>query len=193
MDYITEKYLLYLLFLTVLSLHVCPSVRAMKCPPCDKIHCAPRSAAKLECKGGATTGVCGCCPICARVDGEKCGGYYNYLGKCDKGLYCEPLVTKHKKIRDHHKSRTPDGICKRGRWYIYLTKTTYFIKYKPHYCRIHDQLKITLVLWTFNCLKYLILNNNIILYILFYKHLGEILNFIHIMLGSKAKQGLYGL
>ena len=88
-------------------------VLGMKCPPCAKIHCQPRSAAKLDCRGGTTTGVCGCCPVCARVEGEKCGGYYNYLGKCDSGLYCEPLL-KSKKGKKR-KNKEPEGVCKKGK------------------------------------------------------------------------------
>ena len=84
----------------------------MQCPPCEKIHCNPRKAAKLECRGGVTTGVCGCCPVCARIEGERCGGYYNYLGKCDSGLYCEPVL-KHSR-RKSRKQKDLEGICKRG-------------------------------------------------------------------------------
>ena len=99
-----------LLFLCVCS-SVCASFFAMKCPPCEKIHCNPRKASKLTCRGGVTTGVCDCCPLCARVQGERCGGYYNYLGKCDKGLYCEPL--RHNKVL--RKKKDPEGRCKKGK------------------------------------------------------------------------------
>ncbi|KAL5004174.1 hypothetical protein ScPMuIL_017630 [Solemya velum] len=57
------------------------------CPPCEKIHCTTR---KLKCKGGLSTQVCGCCPACAKVEGERCGGYKDYQGKCDRGLKCVP-------------------------------------------------------------------------------------------------------
>lgn len=112
-----ETYIFNFFFCFVFLLCVCTYVRAMTCPPCDRIHCSPKSASKLECRGGTTTGVCGCCPACARVQGEQCGGYYNYLGKCDKGLYCEP-VSKKKKGRVH-KSREPEGICKKGETHFY--------------------------------------------------------------------------
>ncbi|KAL4227979.1 hypothetical protein ACF0H5_013417 [Mactra antiquata] len=92
-----------------LFVSVCPSVQGMTCPPCDRIHCSPKSKAKLDCRGGHTTGVCGCCPVCAKIEKERCGGYYNYLGKCDKGLYCES-TSKRKKGRVHN-SREPEGIC----------------------------------------------------------------------------------
>lgn len=63
-------------------------LQALHCPPCEQIHCSSRRALKLQCKGGVTTGVCGCCPVCARVEGETCGGSWDYLGKCDQGLVC---------------------------------------------------------------------------------------------------------
>ncbi|KAL8622788.1 hypothetical protein ACOMHN_026909 [Nucella lapillus] len=62
----------------------------MRCPPCRQIHCAITDPKQLDCKGGVTTGVCGCCPTCARLLGESCGGEYAYLGKCDRGLTCLP-------------------------------------------------------------------------------------------------------
>ncbi|XP_004567846.3 uncharacterized protein LOC101479022 [Maylandia zebra] len=63
-------------------------LRALQCPPCERIHCSSRRALKLQCKGGVTTGVCGCCPVCAKTEGETCGGTWDYLGKCDEGLVC---------------------------------------------------------------------------------------------------------
>ncbi|XP_028304513.1 serine protease HTRA3 [Gouania willdenowi] len=63
-------------------------LRALHCPPCERIHCSSRWALRLQCKGGVTTGVCGCCPVCARMEGETCGGAWHYLGKCDQGLVC---------------------------------------------------------------------------------------------------------
>ncbi|TNN87121.1 Venom protein 302 [Liparis tanakae] len=63
-------------------------LQALHCPPCERVHCSTRRALKLQCKGGVTTGVCGCCPVCARAEGESCGGTWDYLGKCDEGLVC---------------------------------------------------------------------------------------------------------
>ena len=28
--------------------------------------------------------------MCAKVEGEACGGKQSYHGKCDRGLYCQP-------------------------------------------------------------------------------------------------------
>ncbi|XP_060594939.1 uncharacterized protein LOC132749238, partial [Ruditapes philippinarum] len=44
---------------------------------------------------------------------ERCGGYYSYLGKCDKGLYCDPVSKRHRKKVPVHKSKEPEGICKK--------------------------------------------------------------------------------
>ncbi|KAM9753455.1 uncharacterized protein ACNS7B_006736 [Menidia menidia] len=63
-------------------------LQALHCPPCERVHCAWRRALRLQCKGGVSTGVCGCCPACARTEGEACGGAWDYLGKCDGGLLC---------------------------------------------------------------------------------------------------------
>ena len=38
--------------------------------------------------GGLVKGVCHCCYVCAKVEGEICGGPWNFVGKCDKGLTC---------------------------------------------------------------------------------------------------------
>jgi Insulin-like growth factor binding protein len=60
----------------------------LRCPPCDRIHCWPRRASRLRCPGGIVRGVCDCCPVCARIEGQSCGGRWNYLGRCDAGLHC---------------------------------------------------------------------------------------------------------
>lgn len=85
-------------------------LQALHCPPCERIHCSSRRALKLQCKGGITTGVCGCCPACARVVGETCGGTWDYLGKCDEGLVCAYQDPPTDKPEAGHK-----GICKAGK------------------------------------------------------------------------------
>ncbi|KAK2172029.1 hypothetical protein NP493_999g01002 [Ridgeia piscesae] len=66
----------------------------LQCPPCEKIHCTPRRANRLRCKGGITRGICNCCPVCAKTEAEDCGGDHDYLGKCDRGLYCRPNTNR---------------------------------------------------------------------------------------------------
>jgi HtrA serine peptidase 1 len=61
---------------------------AHSCVPCSEIKCPPLN--KLNCKGGRVKDVCGCCPACAKVLGEECGGPpWNSAGKCDSGLECK--------------------------------------------------------------------------------------------------------
>lgn len=84
-------------------------LQALHCPPCERIHCSPRRALRLQCKGGVTTGVCGCCPACAKQAGESCGGTWDYLGKCDEGLVCVYQEPTESKPETEQK-----GICKSG-------------------------------------------------------------------------------
>lgn len=84
-------------------------LQALHCPSCERVHCSSRRALKLQCKGGVTTGVCGCCPVCARTEGETCGGTWDYLGKCDEGLVCVYQDAASDKPEEERK-----GICKAG-------------------------------------------------------------------------------
>lgn len=92
-------------------------LQALHCPPCEQVHCSSRRVLKLQCKGGVTTGVCGCCPVCARVEGETCGGMWDYLGKCDKGLVCVYQDSEESQDLEHK------GICKTGK----MTDLTFLI------------------------------------------------------------------
>uniref|UniRef100_A0A3P9KRP1 Si:ch73-330k17.3 n=1 Tax=Oryzias latipes TaxID=8090 RepID=A0A3P9KRP1_ORYLA len=80
-------------------------LQALHCPPCERIHCSTRRALRLQCKGGVTTGVCGCCPVCAKTEGETCGGTWDHLGKCDEGLVCVVEV-------DEEEDVERKGTCK---------------------------------------------------------------------------------
>ncbi|KAM4618219.1 uncharacterized protein ACJ7VT_007621 [Polymixia lowei] len=83
------------------------TLQALHCPPCERIHCTPRQALKLQCRGGITTGICGCCPACARIAGETCGGTWDYLGKCDEALVCV-----YQDSSDGKPDAERGGICK---------------------------------------------------------------------------------
>ncbi|XP_037539635.1 IGFBP domain-containing protein [Nematolebias whitei] len=82
-------------------------LQTLHCPPCERVHCSSRRALRLQCKGGVTTGVCGCCPVCARTEGDTCGGTWDYLGKCDEGLVCVYQESDADKPEAERK-----GICK---------------------------------------------------------------------------------
>ncbi|KAG7314418.1 hypothetical protein KOW79_021721 [Hemibagrus wyckioides] len=53
------------------------------CEPCSSTGCP-----ELKCLGGKVLGACGCCYVCAKQLGEKCGGLYGLIGICDQGLRC---------------------------------------------------------------------------------------------------------
>lgn len=89
----------------------------LRCPPCEQIHCSPKRASKLNCRGGVTLGVCNCCPRCAKLEGEPCRGKWDYLGLCDTGLECVS-VSQFADIPGQDQSITlteeRNGICRRG-------------------------------------------------------------------------------
>lgn len=91
----------------------------LHCPPCEQIHCYKQRKRRLNCKGGYTVGVCGCCRVCAKLENEQCGGDYNYLGRCDKGLVCEALPPAEVTfMRDGVKTvyKVHKGICIKGKF-----------------------------------------------------------------------------
>ena len=59
-------------------------------------------------------GVCGCCPKCARLEGETCGGDHAYNGKCDRGLYCVPSLSHVFISRLHTLQNDRVGVCKKS-------------------------------------------------------------------------------
>ena len=73
---------------TIILIAILAITQALRCPICDSgvINCP--AIQKLKCKGGLVADVCGCCGVCAKVKGEKCGGPFNLFGKCDCGLEC---------------------------------------------------------------------------------------------------------
>uniref|UniRef100_A0A224XGG1 Putative venom gland protein n=1 Tax=Megacormus gertschi TaxID=1843536 RepID=A0A224XGG1_9SCOR len=66
------------------------SVYSLSCPCWQEIdktkYCRPRPA---SCPLGYTTDACGCCPVCYKVEGERCGGPWGVYGRCGEGLRCE--------------------------------------------------------------------------------------------------------
>lgn len=59
-------------------------VSPFTCRFCDRTDCG----APLKCKGSIGYDACGCCPQCAQLEGQKCGGDWGELGFCDPGLRC---------------------------------------------------------------------------------------------------------
>ncbi|XP_039267333.2 cysteine-rich motor neuron 1 protein-like isoform X1 [Styela clava] len=59
----------------------------LSCLPCEKAGC--KSAV---CTTKIVKDACGCCDVCSKSIGEKCGGPWNISGLCDNGLKCHRLV-----------------------------------------------------------------------------------------------------
>ena len=111
----------------------------LQCPPCDRIHCTPRRAKRLACRGGVTRGICNCCPVCAKVAGEACGGAWDYLGKCDRGLTCiargpAPELLQQVTSRSNLATKS-QGICKTGEWLNNPANTGYWTNVGSMLCR----------------------------------------------------------
>ena len=98
----------------------------LQCPPCERVHCSPRRPSRLRCRGGIVRGVCNCCPVCAKLEGDPCGGQWNYLGRCDAGLYCDTGAHGSKmsrrsedfKHRDMNSLLKTEGHCRKGTNYF---------------------------------------------------------------------------
>ena len=62
-----------------------PLVASLSCVrPCSKVRCST----PVGCRGGTVKSVCGCCTVCAKMEGERCGGQWEKEGRCDSGLKC---------------------------------------------------------------------------------------------------------
>ncbi|EZA58439.1 Venom protein [Ooceraea biroi] len=68
--------------IVVLSLAV---ARALSCV-CSPVECDVLT--DEDCPGGLTWDPCRCCKVCARVEGEPCGGLFGFSGSCAVGLQC---------------------------------------------------------------------------------------------------------
>eukprot|EP00794_Sanderia_malayensis_P016846 gene16846-18545_t len=65
---------------------------SLTCLPCKETQC--KEVQSLRCQGGLARDPCGCCFICAKLEGERCGGPWNIAGVCDKGLVCDSGAKK---------------------------------------------------------------------------------------------------
>ncbi|XP_076391425.1 crimpy isoform X2 [Megachile rotundata] len=77
--------------------------------------CAPLECDVLtdeDCPGGLTWDPCKCCKVCARVEGEPCGGLFGFSGSCADGLQCviKNLLPNAREV--------DEGVCTKipGRW-----------------------------------------------------------------------------
>ncbi|XP_063994822.1 cysteine-rich motor neuron 1 protein isoform X2 [Diachasmimorpha longicaudata] len=89
----------------VLSLAV---ARALSCV-CSPLECDVLT--EEDCPGGLTWDPCRCCKVCARVEGEPCGGLFGFSGSCAVGLQCVIKNLCPPEVLD-------EGTCSKipGRW-----------------------------------------------------------------------------
>nr|QNH72566.1 toxin candidate TRINITY_DN18171_c0_g1_i2 [Ceriantheomorphe brasiliensis] len=93
-----HSFQLYLALLTV----VISTVTPLSCGPCNLDKCV-----KAVCKAGFVKDACGCCSVCAKTEGQKCGGLWNYYGICGAGLRCISSSDNSHQSSNHFKS----GYC----------------------------------------------------------------------------------
>ncbi|KAK6619060.1 hypothetical protein RUM44_003442 [Polyplax serrata] len=74
--------------------------------------CSPsecEDVSKDDCPGGGTVwDPCKCCRVCARIDGEPCGGPHGFYGTCADGLDC--IVATHASGKPVLAANS-EGIC----------------------------------------------------------------------------------
>ncbi|KAG5275966.1 hypothetical protein AALO_G00126470 [Alosa alosa] len=68
---------------------VCTTPLDTDCVPCTSVQCPPN---RRVCPGGYVTEPCGCCPHCARQQGQLCGGPHWSRGYCDRDLTCSQIT-----------------------------------------------------------------------------------------------------
>lgn len=72
--------------LLLLLLPLSSSSSSDTCGPCEPAACPPLPP--RGCPLGETRDACGCCPVCARGEGEPCGGGGAGRGHCAPGMEC---------------------------------------------------------------------------------------------------------
>lgn len=72
--------------LLLLLLPLSSSSSSDACGPCEPASCPPLPP--RGCRLGETRDACGCCPMCARGEGEPCGGGGVGRGYCAPGMEC---------------------------------------------------------------------------------------------------------
>ncbi|XP_022243733.1 venom protein 302-like [Limulus polyphemus] len=70
---------------TLLLLIIGRRAWTLSCLQCDKSTCKNHSK---NCSVGFTDDACGCCKVCAKAEGEPCGGEWNKEGFCGSRLTC---------------------------------------------------------------------------------------------------------
>lgn len=99
--------------LSVLCL-TCAIVSSFSCV-CNPSECEAISEDDCPAKGGTVWDSCGCCRVCARVEGEPCGGPHGFYGSCAEGLEC--IVAAHASGKPVLGANS-EGICTRKFMFI---------------------------------------------------------------------------
>ncbi|XP_070199351.1 insulin-like growth factor-binding protein 1 [Littorina saxatilis] len=68
------------------------TAHGLSCGECNHANTTESCGPPPSCND-TVLGACGCCPLCAKLEGEQCGGPWNALGSCAKGLTCRPTST----------------------------------------------------------------------------------------------------
>ncbi|KAG5264015.1 hypothetical protein AALO_G00271190 [Alosa alosa] len=78
--YPLAKYVLILQIIILFSM----TSQALLCENCYEVSCVDPT----DCKGGLVPDLCGCCKVCGKLKGERCGGQFGLGGNCEEGLKC---------------------------------------------------------------------------------------------------------
>lgn len=74
----------YLVEIILILLAVGQTTLALTCESCQLTTCA----VVIDCAAGMVIDECNCCAVCAKDEGDTCGGVFDLNGKCGLNLYC---------------------------------------------------------------------------------------------------------
>uniref|UniRef100_A0A0C9RPB1 TSA: Tityus bahiensis Tbah01400 mRNA sequence n=1 Tax=Tityus bahiensis TaxID=50343 RepID=A0A0C9RPB1_TITBA len=77
------------MFRFIILLCIVGSIYSLSCPCLFDERYKNNCKTPENCSAGITRDACGCCDVCARGEGESCGGPWFLSGRCGKGLKCD--------------------------------------------------------------------------------------------------------
>ena len=81
-----KKFLLFFFSRLIMNL----SAAYSSCPQsCSHVICIGEKALTNFCKSGVVMDSCNCCHVCAKTEGDLCGGYMDIQGKCREEFHCQ--------------------------------------------------------------------------------------------------------
>ena len=90
-----------LIFIVAILVNI-PASSTLRCRPCDQATCQTPTCCD---SGYLTKDVCRCCLVCAKAEGEACGGNWGTAGTCARGMRC---LTKCEGVGCN---QWTDGVC----------------------------------------------------------------------------------